>query len=85
MKFKIYPWNAIYKQPNYFDIHFYFIPSIDICINKYDFPADEDNPIRRKGSTLCIMFSWLLWGITFDFRFGTGTGYFESESGNDLK
>jgi len=76
MKFKIYAWSTIYKpptQPGYLDIHFNFIPSIELCINKYDFPADEDCPVRRKGFDNVVMFSWLLWGITFDFRWGTGT------------
>jgi len=74
MKFKIYGWNEIYKQDDYFDIHISVLPSISLSWSCHNFPPDENCSYRRKGKNYCLMFSWFLWGITFDLRTGIDTG-----------
>jgi len=74
MKFKIYGWNAIYRQDDYSDIHIDILPNICLSWSHHDFPPDENCSYQRKGTNYFLMFSWFLWGITFDLRTGTDTG-----------
>ena len=70
MKFRIDPWTGIYKHPGWLDVDVELLPGIAISINKYSFPPEERYPTERKGGNVCIVCSWLLWGITFQFLFG---------------
>lgn len=74
MKFKVYVWNTIFRQPDYFDIDFDFLPSISLNVSFHNFEPDEDFDYWRKGKNCFLMFSWLFWGITFDLRTGIDTG-----------
>lgn len=69
MKIRVYAWCNIYKRSDYFDIDFDFLPGIEISLHKHNFPPDEDLPIGEMGRDIFIIFSWLFWGITFNFNF----------------
>ena len=83
MKFKVYVWHTPYvledpdPSESYWTVDVDFIPSVSLSINRHNLPPDENCPIRRKGVNIFLVFSWLIFGITFDFRFGRDTGYWE--------
>ena len=74
MKFKIYGWNTIFKQDDYYSIHFHFLPEIELSKNYQNFEPDENFPYRRKGWNCYLVFTWLFWGFTIDLRTGIYTG-----------
>ncbi len=82
MKFKIYPWLTLDTKadPEYSDSNIYLISGIEISWSRHNFAPDENCSYRRKGTNLYILFSWLIFGFTLDFRFGTGTGINQVEA-----
>jgi len=58
MKFKIYGWHTLRKKPD-FQWSFYFLPHIFLDV-WYD---DES-----KWTWTVLIFAWLIFGITFDWR-----------------
>jgi len=88
MKFRVYGWTEFYRPKDgvthvqhygegekYWTLGVGLTPHISFSISRHDFLPDEDCPIRRNGASVFILFSWLLWGVTLDFRFGRDTGY----------
>lgn len=63
MKFKIYPWVYPEKDCGVFTLCIGLIPAIDI-----DFWKGEDELEKKKWWWLIIVFSWLVFGVTFDWR-----------------
>lgn len=87
MKFKIYGWTSYYScgdpGDDSQDLTIHLIPELEINIQKHNFAPESDKdgcPFRRKGRNIFILISWLIFGITLDFRFGRDTGYWP---GND--
>jgi len=75
MKFKIYGWLGIHRdvhssEETFEDYSFYLIPGIDIHLDKSKWGPCKDEPNGFKGAWLTIIFTWLISGLTFDFRFG---------------
>ena len=59
MKFKFYFWNTLDINCGVNSWSFNFFPSIRV-----DYWADDGN----KWSWFCILFSWLTFGFTLDWR-----------------
>jgi hypothetical protein len=91
MKIKAYGWMSGYSTGHPGDdsqsLTIEMIPSLQIDFEKHNFAPDLDKvgakrgcPFRRKGLNIFIIISWLIFGLTLDFRFGRDTGYWP---GND--
>lgn len=78
MKFKAYGWTGLYRASDadekYWTLNINLIPHAEIEICRHDFPPDDSFKVRRNGVNIFIMFAWLVFGFTLDFRFGRDTG-----------
>lgn len=74
MKFKVYPWIEIDRRNDddekSLDWTIELLPLVQINYRFHDFKPSNDFPGLSKGAWFTILFSWLIFGITFDFRFG---------------
>lgn len=79
MKFKVYGFSNLYKHEklDYSDIGFVLLPSITFNVSSHNFEPDEQFDYWRKGRNYFIIFSWLFWGFTLDFRTGIDSGGIE--------
>ena len=72
MKFKVYPWTTIWHDGDKrcWSWIIEFIPSIGFHRSHYDFDPDESFPESRVSDYFHLIFSWLIFGLTFDLRLG---------------
>ncbi len=70
MKFRSYPWLTIYSSDEFSYHDLYFLPSVHCSLNQYDFKPEGGFEQSSKGGHFCVMFCWLIFGFTLDFRWG---------------
>ena len=75
MKFKAYGWLTIWRdaggESSTFSID--LIPSVSLDYWRHDFAADAALDIKETHCRyFYVMFSWLIFGLTLDFRWGQG-------------
>ena len=73
MKFKAYGWSSVWRDNSgessswAIDV----LPTITLDYWRHDWDAYEERGIEETHVRyFYIMFSWLFFGVTFDFRFG---------------
>ena len=75
MKFKAYGWTSLYHsgvpKDYYRSASLDLLPIIRIDRHQYEFPPDESFTTPRKGGALCVLFGWLIFGLTLHFSFGS--------------
>ena len=75
MKFQVDFWLNIdrdirSKEEAFENYRFFLIPGIDFSLNKNKWGPNKDDPNGFKGSWFTICISWLIFGVTFDWRTG---------------
>jgi len=69
-KFTIYGWTTIEADEDRSTIQVTLIPGIEFHIQTHHFNPDNDLPDGLNGKWITLVFSWLIFGITFDLRTG---------------